>query len=88
MTTSTIKGVQDIQKELTSQSGGTAARSGIKWDNFNYPVILRVMHYDISELEGSSQTVVRWAHAAFFVLLAGLATNCARACAQRTRMRL
>mmetsp|Transcript_2866 Transcript_2866/g.8895 ORF Transcript_2866/g.8895 Transcript_2866/m.8895 type:complete len:217 (-) Transcript_2866:110-760(-) len=49
--------------------------SPIKWDEYNYPPFVRIMHFDLSELEGSSRKVVRWAHAGFFLLVAALMCN-------------
>lgn len=81
MAASTIRAGRDLfQKNLgVAQAGGSVGARNIKWDDFNYPPILRVMHYDISELDGPSKAVVRWAHWAYLTLLAGLLTNCTAA---------
>lgn len=68
-------------------AGASGGRSPIKWDEYNYPPFVRIMHFDLSELEGSSRKVVRWAHAGFFLLVAALMCNRARGIAARARVR-
>ncbi|KAJ1618343.1 hypothetical protein T492DRAFT_892235 [Pavlovales sp. CCMP2436] len=75
MTSSTIKGVNDISKELSSQANSSTAKSAIKWDAYNYPPLLSVIHYDLSELEGGGRRVVRWAHIHYLLVLVALLMN-------------
>jgi hypothetical protein len=81
MTTSTIKGVNSITRELATQGArqatARATNSSINWESYNYPPFLHIMHFEPSELEGGSRIVVRWAHRAYLIVLLGLFINCA-----------
>jgi len=46
--------VQSIKSSMTPQSGPK-----INWDDFNYPPLLRVIHYDITEVDNEKRLAVR-----------------------------
>lgn len=55
-----------------SQGGGS---NGINWNEYNYPPLLRLFHFRISELEGKTKALGRELHALFLTTLAGLGFN-------------
>lgn len=77
-TTSTIKGVNDIAREMSSASGIAPPQQTIDWDNYNYPPLIRIMHFNLNELEGSARRVVRLCHWAFLLIIITLLVNRAR----------
>lgn len=73
--TSTIRGVSDINKELGGPNNPQANRTAINWDNYNYPPFLKIMHFDLNELDPSCKTVMRWVDTAYKLLIFCLLTN-------------
>ena len=49
--------------------------SAIKWDDFNYPPLLHLIHYSSAELPDSFRNKVRCIHASFLILLLVLIIN-------------
>lgn len=59
------KSVSSVKNSITPSSG-----SKINWDDFNYPPLLKVIHYDITEVDPEVRTGVRamWlSHVLIFV---------------------
>lgn len=46
--------VQSVKSSMTPQTGPK-----INWDDFNYPPLLKVIHYDITEVDNEKRLTVR-----------------------------
>jgi hypothetical protein len=58
-----------------SSSSSTKRGSGIDWNNFNYPPLLTLFHYDSSELPAPLASVVRLFHWSFILTCVACAVN-------------
>ena len=47
--------VNNVKESITPSKGPK-----INWDDFNYPPIIKIIHFDLSEVEESKVTVVRF----------------------------
>mmetsp|Transcript_6848 Transcript_6848/g.19917 ORF Transcript_6848/g.19917 Transcript_6848/m.19917 type:complete len:246 (-) Transcript_6848:216-953(-) len=76
MTSSTIRGVNYITREINAVDGTAAARpASINWENFNFPPYLRIIHFDLDELDAVPRLVVRWCYWSFKALVLGVCLN-------------
>jgi len=68
-------------KEAISNQVGSMKSSlksepiGIKWDDFNYPPLLRVIHYSSEELQEPARNISKRIHASFLILVLILFIN-------------
>ncbi len=65
---------------ITSQMGlGTAPKqesSPIKWEEYNFPPCLRLIHFKLSELQGLVKKVVYLLYIELWLIVAILLANC------------
>eukprot|EP00922_Rhytidocystis_sp_ex-Travisia-forbesii_P023379 GHVS01034293.1.p1 GENE.GHVS01034293.1~~GHVS01034293.1.p1 ORF type:complete len:242 (+),score=20.28 GHVS01034293.1:137-862(+) len=65
--------------QATTTADGRAGAGGssvqIDWTHFNYPPLLRIIHFDTKELPGQVASVVRLVHWAFLVAVVVLIIN-------------
>ena len=62
--TSVIRNAVDSAR---SKLPGQSAYPNIRWENFNYPPLLKIVHYDLSELEPPHKGVVRLLNITFIL---------------------
>lgn len=75
MTSSTIRGVNDIAREINAVGGSAGGRSTVNWENYNFPPFIRVIHFDLDELDAAPRVVVRWCYWSYKVLMFGVFLN-------------
>jgi len=64
MTSSVTKAVgsnviRNAVDDVRNKFPGSQSNSSIKWDNFNYPPLLKIIHYDLKELDAETGSLVR-----------------------------
>ena len=69
------------QKELSSSIDNQVniivlESSSIKWNIYNYPAILKLIHYDPTELTGTILRVVKFINLSFFIIFLVCCVNC------------
>jgi hypothetical protein len=65
----------DLKSAAAGAAGAAGPKSEIEWTNYNYPPLILVMHFDLSELSDGGRKPVAWAHRSYLILLLGLLTN-------------
>ena len=72
-----ISGMKDaISSQVGSMKSSLKSQSNqIKWDDFNYPPLLRVIHYSSAELQEPARTLARRIHCSFLILVVILFIN-------------
>ena len=63
--------IGSIKSSLKGQSNANA----IKWDDFNYPPVLRIIHYSSEELPDPAKGLSKRIHASFLILVLTLLIN-------------
>lgn len=59
--------IRNTIDDARSKLPGGRHNSSIKWDNFNYPPLLKIIHYDLKELDDTeTRTLVRRLNFVFF----------------------
>ncbi|KAM3136919.1 hypothetical protein pb186bvf_011004 [Paramecium bursaria] len=51
--------ITDQIKTMKGEITGTSNKNKINWDDFNYPPFLKVIHYDVSEVDPEHRLIVR-----------------------------
>ena len=51
--------ITDQIKSMKGEITGTSNKNKINWDDFNYPPFLKVIHYDVSEVDPEHRLIVR-----------------------------
>lgn len=73
----TRKAATDAAREMSTAGSQLASRNAINWDNYNYPPLLHLVHFDLEELESVPKLIVRWCNWSYKLLVVCLFTNCA-----------
>mmetsp|Transcript_18852 Transcript_18852/g.48589 ORF Transcript_18852/g.48589 Transcript_18852/m.48589 type:complete len:239 (+) Transcript_18852:71-787(+) len=70
------KAATSAARGIGSTAGSAlASRNAINWDNYNYPPLLHVVHFDLEELDAVPRLIVRWCHWSYKLLVVCLFTN-------------
>ena len=57
-----------------------ASSGNINWDDYNYPPCLHLIHFSLSELQGSVKRFVLQVYLSFMIIVSVLLINCTLVC--------